>query len=90
MNLSRYKHSARHVTGATLLDMERIETAPAATLAQVRDRATITVGEAAALLGLGRTAGYAAARSGEIPTIRIGRRVVVPVPALLAMLGVEQ
>jgi excisionase family DNA binding protein len=42
----------------------------------------------AALLGLGRTATYEAARRGEIPSRRLGRRVVVPVPALLDWLGV--
>jgi hypothetical protein len=35
---------------------------------------------------LGRNASYEAARRGEIPTIRIGRRVRVPVVALERML----
>lgn len=49
-------------------------------------RATITVEQAAQLLGLGRTAAYEAARRGQFPTRRLGRRLVVPVPALLAWL----
>lgn len=61
--------------------------APVLTLDSVRNRATITVGEAGQLLGLGRAAAYAAAQRGEVPTRRFGRRIVVPVPALLAMLG---
>jgi excisionase family DNA binding protein len=50
-------------------------------------RATITVEEAAALLGIGRTAAYEAARRGQLPTRRLGRRLVVPVPAFLDWLG---
>lgn len=59
-------------------------------LAQLADEATITVEQAAALLGLGRTAAYEAARRGEFPTRRLGRRIVVPVPALLDWLGVPR
>lgn len=51
------------------------------------ERATLSVEETAALLGLGRTAAYEAARRGEIPSRRLGRRVVVPVPALIEWLG---
>ena len=53
----------------------------------LEDRLTVTVEEAASLLSLGRTAAYEAARQGEIPTRRLGRRLIVPVPALLAWLG---
>ncbi len=48
---------------------------------------TITVEEAATILGIGRSAAYEAARSGELPVRRIGRRLLVPVPALRAWLG---
>ena len=57
------------------------------TLEDLRRRATITVPEAALLLGIGRSACFEAARRGELPTLRLGRRVLVPVPALLRMLG---
>jgi excisionase family DNA binding protein len=58
-------------------------------LKDLRDgRATVTVPEAALLLGIARTGAYQAARRGEIPTIRLGTRLVVPVPALLMLLGV--
>jgi excisionase family DNA binding protein len=41
-------------------------------------------------LGLSRDAAYRAARSGQLPTIRIGRRLLVPRAALERMLdGVE-
>lgn len=50
-------------------------------------RATIGVAEAADLLGIGRSAAYEAARRGQLPTLRLGRRLLVPVPRLLALLG---
>jgi excisionase family DNA binding protein len=50
------------------------------------DRATVNVDEAAALLGLSRSSGYAAARNGDLPVIRVGRRLLVPVAALNRML----
>ncbi len=59
-------------------------------LAQVAEEATITIEQTAELLGLGRTAAYEAARRGEFPTRRLGRRIVVPVPALLEWLGVAR
>lgn len=57
------------------------------TMSDVRGRATITVEQAAELLGIGRTAAYEAARRGQLPTRRLGRRLLVPVPALLSWLG---
>lgn len=53
-------------------------------------QATISVEQAAKVLGVGRTAAYEAARRGEFPTRKLGRRIVVPVPALLDWLGVAQ
>jgi Helix-turn-helix domain len=48
---------------------------------------TISVPEAGQhYFGLGRNAAYAAAERGEIPTIRIGRLLRVPVRALEKML----
>jgi excisionase family DNA binding protein len=54
-----------------------------------RKTATITVPEAAKWLGVGRNTAYEAAARGEIPTIRIGARVLVPVERLRAMLEDE-
>ncbi len=54
---------------------------------QIGRQTTLTIEQTAALLGLGRTAAYEAARRGEIPTRRLGRRVIVPVAALLDWLG---
>ncbi len=44
-------------------------------------RLTYTVTEAAALLGISRGAAYEAARNGQIPTVRIGKRLLVPIAA---------
>lgn len=49
-------------------------------------RLTMTVPEAAALLGLGRSAAYEAARRHELPVVRIGRRLLVPKAALEKMM----
>jgi excisionase family DNA binding protein len=48
---------------------------------------TMTVEEAAARLGVGRNTAYQAAASGQLPTIRIGRRLLVPCAALEQLLG---
>jgi excisionase family DNA binding protein len=48
---------------------------------------TITVSEAAERLGIGRNHAYEAAKTGQLPTIRIGKRILVPVAALDRMLG---
>ena len=53
------------------------------------ERRTLTVEEAGQWLGIGRSAAYAAANRGELPTIRIGRRLVVPKDALERMLSGE-
>ena len=42
------------------------------------ERLTLTVAEAARLLGISRGACYEAIRVGQVPSIRIGRRVLVP------------
>jgi excisionase family DNA binding protein len=39
---------------------------------------TITVPEAAQQLGISRNGAYEAAKRGEIPTVKIGRRLLVP------------
>jgi excisionase family DNA binding protein len=49
----------------------------------------MTVSEAGALLGLGRTGSYDAVRRGEIPVIRLGRNIVVSVARMEALLGLE-
>ena len=43
--------------------------------------------EVAALLGIGRSKAYELARSGTIPSLRLGRRIVVPKFALSRVLA---
>jgi excisionase family DNA binding protein len=45
-------------------------------------RLTMTIPEAGKQLGVGRNQAYQAAKAGQIPTIRIGKRLLVPVSAL--------
>jgi excisionase family DNA binding protein len=51
--------------------------------------AVLTVEEAALVLRIGRTAAYAAARSGELPVIRVGRSLRVPRHRLDQLLGLQ-
>jgi hypothetical protein len=58
------------------------------TIPDPQQRPTITVPEAGQLIGLSRPSAYEAARRGDIPTLKIGRRRVVPTARLLEMLGI--
>lgn len=58
-------------------------------LAAVLSRPTCRIELAAKILGVSRSAAYQAARAGELPTIKLGRRMVVPTAKLAEMLGVE-
>jgi excisionase family DNA binding protein len=51
------------------------------------EQPTMSVEEAGCWLDLSRPSAYKAAARGEIPTIRIGRRVLVPTAALRKMLS---
>ena len=50
-------------------------------------RKTVSVDEAAEMLGICRNTAYAAIQRGEIPVLKIGRRFLVPLPALERMLA---
>jgi len=50
-------------------------------------RRLVTVGEAASILRTSRGSAYEAAKRKEIPTIRIGCRLLVPLAALERMLA---
>lgn len=50
-------------------------------------RQTYTVVEMAQILGIGRSTAYEAVRSGRIPTIRLGRRFLVPKLAIESILA---
>jgi len=51
------------------------------------ERLTLTVEETAKLLGIGRQLAYDRVKTGEIPVIRIGRRLLVPRSALEKLLA---
>lgn len=51
------------------------------------DRLTLTVEEAAVTLGISRASAYEAVHHGQIPCIRIGRRILVPRIALDRLLS---
>lgn len=53
-------------------------------------RPTMTVEETARALSIGRTAAYEAVRRGELPTIRVGRRLLVPTARLRRLLGFDE
>jgi excisionase family DNA binding protein len=48
---------------------------------------TVTVEEAAAILGISRGLAYQGVREGTLPSITIGRRIIVPTLALAALLA---
>lgn len=49
------------------------------------EQPTMTVQQAGEALGISRSSAYDAVRSGTIPAIRLGRRLVVPTAALRTM-----
>lgn len=54
--------------------------------ARESNRATLNFREVAALLGVDQRTVSASAKAGDIPSIRMGRRVVIPRAKLLALL----
>ena len=46
---------------------------------------TVSVEEAGRLIGIGRSSVYEAIRRGELPSLKIGRRILVPRSALVLM-----
>ena len=50
---------------------------------------TYSVPEAAVLLGISRSAAYAAAQRGELSAVRVGRLVRIPKRALLRLLDAD-
>jgi excisionase family DNA binding protein len=68
-------------------DMTKRSTAGLPSLEQ---RLTLTLWpEVAEILGLSKMSAYNAAKRGEIPTIRIGKRILVPTADLRRMLGLD-
>jgi excisionase family DNA binding protein len=53
----------------------------------MEDRLTLTVDEAAQVLGISRALAYELVARGELPSLRLGRRIVVPRRALDLLLS---
>ena len=51
---------------------------------------TLTVDETAKRLGIGRNSAYEAIARGEIPVVRVGKRLLVPKAALELLLAAGQ
>lgn len=51
---------------------------------------TRNVEEAGEMLGISRRSAYRAAANGELPALRIGRRLLVPTAQLLDLLGISR
>ena len=56
---------------------------------QISPNLTITVTETAKLLRISRNAAYRAVSVGEIPAVRVGRRILIPVARLNEMMGIK-
>lgn len=54
---------------------------------EMEDKLTLSVEETAKLLGIGRNLCYDRVKTGEIPVIKIGRRLLVPRSALEKLLA---
>ena len=52
-----------------------------------RREATLSMSQTAEILRISRNSAYAAAKRGDIPTVRFGGKILVPVARLRALLG---
>lgn len=57
-----------------------------AAIERVQDGLTCSVIDAGMVLGIGRALAYRSAHDGTLPVVKVGTRLRVSVPALLAML----
>lgn len=55
-----------------------------------QERLTLTVAEAAKLLGISRGTAYECVRTGQLPSVSFGRRVLIPRRRLEAMLDQDR
>lgn len=50
---------------------------------------TVTIEQAGQMLGISRRSAYRAAARGDLPALRLGRRLIVPTARLLELLGMS-
>ena len=74
---------------ASTPDATQEEGVPVAAVPDPRTTPTMHVEQAAELFGVSRASAYKGIASGEIPSIRIGKRILVPTAAVLEMLGLR-
>lgn len=60
-----------------------------ARLPHPEDKPTLTVAEAAPILGVSRNSLYEAVRRGEIPALRVGSRWLLPTAAIRSLLHLD-
>jgi excisionase family DNA binding protein len=60
------------------------------TIPNPTEQPTMTVEAAGSALGISRSTAYEAVTRGEIPSIRVGRRLLVPTAAVRRMLLLDQ
>ena len=60
-------------------------TVPHVDVIAARDRLALSVPEAGVLLGISRALAYELVARGELPALRLGRRLVIPRAALVAL-----
>jgi excisionase family DNA binding protein len=84
-NPHELRDALAYAVGENAAPVRRSGSAPAA-VAPVEQRLVFTVEEAAQLLGIRRSFAYEAVRRGDVPSMRIGRRILVPKAALLRIL----
>jgi excisionase family DNA binding protein len=83
---STLKRLARR--GVIVMDEEHVGihlTLPRPPDTKPQEPLTLSVDETAELLGISRGAAYEAVKSGELPSVRIGRRILVPRAQILAL-----
>src|SRR4051794_36701748 len=71
-------------------DFEERPMSDAISMPNAEAEPTISVERAGSILGVCRNTAYEAAKLGQIPTIRIGKRLLVPTAAFLRLLDLEQ
>jgi excisionase family DNA binding protein len=72
--------------GGTVIPMRRRD-APPDSGGSTGHPLVLSVGEAAGMLGVSKSLVYDLITRGELPGLRLGRRVVVPTQALLALIA---
>jgi excisionase family DNA binding protein len=77
------------MNSAGVKEKVRVGATRADALSHDTQRLTVSVEEAGRLLGISRGAAYARAGDGSLPTVRLGKRLLVPKSALDKLLTVS-